>query len=152
MLSQIGFLQAMQGPKIMALKEASMWHCNNNFRWRKNSSLFLFPASRSSSMNSKLSNKFRINAKLRKKHFMFRTGSFTGRALQISSMALQNRRTTTVLTNSTVTAKPMNNAQQRGGKHANTETCRVNTQSLLRNGRTGKWEDRARHRPKILIN
>ena len=37
----------------------------------------------------------------------------------------------------------MNNAQQRGGKHANTETCR-------RNGRTAKWEDRARQRPETF--
>ena len=75
-------------------------------------------------MNSKLSNKSRINAKPRKKHC-----SFIGWALQISPMELQNRRTTAVLTNSIVTAKPMNNAQQRGGKDANSETCR-------RNGRT----------------
>ena len=81
------------------------------------------------SMNSKLSNKFRINAKLRKKHCFF-----TGQALQISPTALQNRRTTAVLTNSTVTAKPMNNAQQRGGKHTNTETCR-------RNGRAEQGSD-----------
>ena len=99
--------------------------------------------STTSSMNSKLSNKFRINAKLRKKHFMFRTCSFTGRALQKSPTALQNHRTTVVLTNSIVMAKPMNNAQQRGGKHANTETCR-------RNGRIAKWEDKARQRPKTF--
>ena len=52
----------------------------------------------------------RINAKPREKHL-----SFTGRALQISPMALENRRTSAVLTNSTLTTNPMNN-----------ETCRRN--------------------------
>ena len=86
--------------------------------------------STTSSMNNKISNKFKINGKPRKKHW-----SFTGRALQISPTALQNHRTTAVLTNSTVTANPMNNAQQRGGKYANSETCR-------RNGRTEQGSDR----------
>lgn len=45
-LAQIGLLQAMQGPKIMALTEASMRHCSSNFRQRKQSSRLLFPASR----------------------------------------------------------------------------------------------------------
>ena len=38
---------------------------------------------------------------------MFQTGSFTGLALQKSSTALQNHRTPTVLTSSTVMANPM---------------------------------------------
>ena len=96
--------------------------------------------STTSSMNSKLYNKFRRNAKLRKKHFMFQTGSFTGLPLQESPAALQNRRTPMVLTSSTVTTKPLNNAQQRGGKqrgakHANTVTCR-------QNGRVEQGSDR----------
>ena len=89
-------------------------------------------------MNSKLSNKFKINAKPRKKHC-----SFTGRALQILTTALQNFQTIAVLTNSTVTAKPMNNAHQRGGKDTNTETCR-------RNGRTKQGSDRKPLPPKVL--
>ena len=70
---------------------------------------------------------------------MFQTGSFTGLPLQESPTALQNRRTPMVLTSSTVMTKPMNNAQQRGGKqrgakHVNTETCR-------RNGRAEQGSD-----------
>ena len=117
--------------------------------------------STTSSMNSKQSmgfNKFRINAKLRKKqkpssdHLTNPTvTSCFRRALSQDGlsrnrlMALQNRRTTPVLTNSRVTTKPMNNAQQRGGKHTkrNTETCRVNTHKCSEF--IAKWEDRARH-------
>ena len=50
---------------------------------------------------------------------------------------------------------PGEDTTQRGGKNAkrNTETCRVNTHSTSKCPEfIVKWEDRARHQPKNLIN
>ena len=79
---------------------------------------------------------------------------YTGRALQISPTALQNRRTSAVLTNSTLTAKPMNNEKRNfQAKWAllsdstvmanpmNNETCRTEQGSdrkLARQSRAGE--------------
>ena len=85
-------------------------------------------------------------SKRRKKHW-----SFTGGALQISPTALQNRRTSAVLTKSTLTAKPMNNETcRRNGRFWQTQQSRQSPWTMKLAGQsraaTGNLQDRAGQR------